>query len=270
MDNRRLPLASWREAGRSILNHSGKLLFGLGMAATLSQPASGARKDAGEEDDKQSKREERREARAEDDGRDDRGEGGASAEKSEQSDDRSRDENQESEDRAEKRERREERSKDDEDSVEQQSESTERGSVARKQEADSGSDEDDGADGRGGRRSEDLAQESGRDDEPNVDETVDDVPVVPPVTTNPNVPVDTAPDLTDVDLFIEANPDVVASVSSSGGFAFARSGNIVAVSGPDGAQIVQTDDLEDEVVTPAPSTDEPTDGGGNNDIDFTS
>jgi len=47
---------------------------------------------------------------------------------------------------------------------------------------------------------------------------------------------------------------------------------VIAVSGPDGAQIIQSDD-PDDVVTPAPSPDlddEPADDGGNNDLDFTS
>ncbi len=94
------------------------------------------------------------------------------------------------------------------------------------------------AGGRGSRRTEELTQNRNRDDEPDVDDTPDDVPTTPTVPSVPNLPVDPADDLTDVDLFIEANPDVVAGVSASGGFAFARSGDVIAVSGPDGAQII--------------------------------
>jgi hypothetical protein len=81
---------------------------------------------------------------------------------------------------------------------------------------------------------------------------------VPP--TNPNV-VD-IPTTSVADLVVEANDDVIATVSASGGFAFARSGDVIAFTGPDGASIIQTGD----VTTPV----EPPDDGGNNDPDFTS
>jgi hypothetical protein len=93
------------------------------------------------------------------------------------------------------------------------------------------------------------------------------------VPSNPNVALDDVPDLSEAELVIEANPDVIASVSSSGGFAFARSGDVIAISGPDGASIIQSDDPEvgvtlDPIVDEP--FDEPSDDGGNNDIDFSS
>ena len=271
VNDRRPPLPSWREAGRSVFARSGRLLFGLGMAAALPESAFAARKEKGAEDDKNSDKQERRETRTEEDNQD---QGSTSAEKSEKfgkdsADDGRDSKDQESNDRSDKRDRRDDRSEGD-DAVDQESEDSVRRSATRKQEAGNSSSDDDGDGGRNGRRTEELAQNRNRDDEPAVDETVDDVPTTPTVPSNPNVPVDTAPDPTDADLFIEANPDVVASVS--GGFAFARSGNVIAVSGPDGAQIIQTDGTGEptDVVTPAPSPDEPSDDGGNNDVDFAS
>jgi hypothetical protein len=67
---------------------------------------------------------------------------------------------------------------------------------------------------------------------------------------------------------VEANDDVVATVSASGGFAFARSDGVIAVTGPDGATIIQTDDVTTGTNGTDPS--EPSDDGGNNDMDFTS
>jgi hypothetical protein len=86
--------------------------------------------------------------------------------------------------------------------------------------------------------------------------------------TNPNVVITDIPEISDVELVVEANPDVIASVSSSGGFAFARSGDVTAVTGPDGASIIQSGEI-----APAPTTEpvvEPSDDGGNNDLDFSS
>ena len=268
MDDRRLTPASWREAGRTVLARSGKMLFGLGMAASLAESASGARKDKRAEEESATRKEERRDARTEESERNsqDQNQGSANAETSETSSGRPKDENQENADRSEKRDRREERTDQDDESVSDESTGGERRPVTRKQEADAGSSGDGGS--RNERPTEELAQRA-RDDEPIVNDTVDDVVTTPTVPSNPNIPVDTAPDPTDADLFIEANPDVIASVSTSGGFAFARSGDVIAVSGPDGAQIIQSDD-PDDVVTPSPSPDAPADDGGNNDLDFTS
>jgi hypothetical protein len=109
-------------------------------------------------------------------------------------------------------------------------------------------------------------------------QTADDAAGTPTVstttapTTNPNVSVDTSP-VDDPTLVVESNPGVIASVSARGGFAFARSDDIVAVTGPDGASIVQADSFVPPGTSPPPpptSDLEPTDDGGNNDIGFTS
>ena len=51
----------------------------------------------------------------------------------------------------------------------------------------------------------------------------------------------------------------------SGGFAFARSGDVVAVSGPDGASIIQTGDVN--AGTNGTNPAEPSPDGGNNNVD---
>lgn len=237
------------------------------MTAALPPTGSGARKDKRAEDDADARKENRREAKAEDNSRDIQKQSDANAENSETSNNRTKDESQEGKNRTEKGERREERTESNDTSVKDESTDGARRSVTRQQEANVDSSDDDGA-GRRERSTEELAQNRARDDEPDLGDTTDDILPSPTVPSNPNIPVATTPDLTDADLFIEANPDVIASVSTSGGFAFARSGNVIAVSGPDGAQIIQTDDPED-VVTPSPSPSEPSDGG-NNDIDFSS
>jgi hypothetical protein len=105
------------------------------------------------------------------------------------------------------------------------------------------------------------------------EQRADDVPAddVPDVTTvtpaNPNVVIDDIPSSPIADLVVDANDDVLASVSASGGFAFARSGDVIAVSGPDGASIVQTGDVNTGTTGASPA--DPSDGG-NNDMDFAS
>ena len=105
-----------------------------------------------------------------------------------------------------------------------------------------------------------------RDDAQAADPVADPVapPAAPPAAppTNPNVVLDDIHTTSIADLVVEANEDVIATVSASGGFAFARSGGVTAVTGPDGATIIQTGD----VTTPT----EPSDDGGNNDLDFSS
>jgi hypothetical protein len=96
--------------------------------------------------------------------------------------------------------------------------------------------------------------------------------VVPDATTvtpaNPNVVIDDIPSSPIADLVVDANDDVLASVSTSGGFAFARSGDVIAISGPDGASIVQTGDVNTGTSGTTPG--EPSDDGGNNDVGFSS
>jgi hypothetical protein len=82
---------------------------------------------------------------------------------------------------------------------------------------------------------------------------------------NPNVAVEDVPNTSPNDLLVQANDNVVANVSTSGGFAFARSGDVTAISGPDGASIVQNG-----TGTTGTSPTEPSSDGGNNNTDFAS
>jgi hypothetical protein len=118
---------------------------------------------------------------------------------------------------------------------------------------------DDDSDNGGGRRVREFEQEA---DEPAVD-----TPATTTVTpANPNVDVGDIPTTSIADLVVEANDDVIATVSTSGGFAFARSEDVIAVTGPDGATIIQTGD----VTTGTSDPTEPSDDGGYNDLDFSS
>jgi hypothetical protein len=85
---------------------------------------------------------------------------------------------------------------------------------------------------------------------------------------NPNVDMSHVPSSSIADLVVNANDHVVATVSSSGGFAFARSGDVIAVSGPDGASIIQTGNVS--AGTRGTSPAEPSSDGGNNDMSFSS
>ena len=88
--------------------------------------------------------------------------------------------------------------------------------------------------------------------------------VINATPANPNVVIDDIPTSPIADLVVDANDDVIATVSTSGGFAFARSGDVIAVTGPDGASIIRTG-------ATGTSPTEPTgDGGNNNDVDFVS
>ena len=97
------------------------------------------------------------------------------------------------------------------------------------------------------------------------DDTPDQISVT---QENPNVTVDDVPATSVNDLVVEANDNVIASVSTSGGFAFARSGGVTAVTGPDGASIILTGDVTTGTRGTTPT--EPSDDGGDNDMDFSS
>jgi len=85
---------------------------------------------------------------------------------------------------------------------------------------------------------------------------------------NPNVAIDDIPDTSPNDLVVQGNDDVIATVSTNGGFAFARSGDVVAVTGPDGASIIRTGGASTGTNGTNPS--EPSPDGGNNNVDFAS
>ncbi|MBA3450654.1 MAG: hypothetical protein H0T18_05525 [Chloroflexia bacterium] len=155
--------------------------------------------------------------------------------------------------------------------------------VARRQRADANSsgdsstttDSSSAADEENTRRAKNLAQNRDRDEEQTADPTSEDPAAPAPITTtNPNVALDDLlrdAGVFDVGPLVETNSDVVANVSPGGGFAFARSGNIIAISGPDGATVINTEDPDFLVSTNTGRIfGEPSADGGNNDVDFTS
>jgi len=112
--------------------------------------------------------------------------------------------------------------------------------------------------------------DSSADSSPTDSSSPNNVPDATSVTpANPNVAVDHVPDTSSLnDLVVQGNDHVLASVSTSGGFAFARSGDVIAVSGPDGASIIQSGDVNTGTSGTNPAT--PSDSGGNNNTDFAS
>ena len=84
--------------------------------------------------------------------------------------------------------------------------------------------------------------------------------------TNPNVNLDDVPDLSDTDLTVQANENVIAAVSTNGGFALARSGDITVITGPDGPRIISTP----EGSTPVIPDNNDDDSGGDNNVDMLS
>jgi hypothetical protein len=151
-----------------------------------------------------------------------------------------------------------------------------------KQEAASDEGEDGDSGGGGKQRSRELEQAANTEDvqkEPDAELiAADDAPATTTpahigiAQTNPNVDlddvpaVDDIPALDDAELIVQGNANVIAAVSTNGGFAFARSGDMTVVSGPDGPRIIQGEIAEVTV----PVDEEPVDDGGNNDVDFSS
>jgi hypothetical protein len=262
-----LPLADIRKSRSWLRSQPGRLLSGLGLATGFPLAADAARKG-----DRRGVNEDQ-----EDDAKGNRNDGGdaGSSGKDKNADAQSEDKNSgekeskgdenRSSDKSDRDSSRDEGDGGGRDKTEAESDRQ----AARRQDAATESDESprknsDGgeSDHGGGRRSHEFEQRAD-------DAVVEDEPaatIVAPIL-NPNVVITDTPQISDVDLVVDANPDVIASVSASGGFAFARSGDVTAVTGPDGASIIRSG--ED---APATTTDrvEPSDDGGNNDLDFSS
>jgi hypothetical protein len=259
--NRRRQLADVLKPETWLRSRAGQLLFGVGLAASP-QFADAARKSE--------RRAEDQERKNDDSGndRDDRDQKNQDEQASDQkNDDKAGAEDRDSSGKSGKRDRNESRSENDEsrdqggaDNGKSRGESRRRDDDSDSSSRDASSADDDSGQG-GGRRVREFEQQA--------DEPVEETPAPTTVTpANPNVVVDDIPTTSIADLVVEANEDVVATVSTSGGFAFARSGDVIAVTGPDGATIIQTGD----VTTGTNGTDpaEPPADGGNNDLDFSS
>jgi hypothetical protein len=266
--NRRPRIADILGLGRGIHSRTGRLLGALGLT-TISPEVADAGRRSDERDNSQ--------GRTKDDVQENSDE--AEKTKNEQKADRKNESDTSNEDhntgdksgKAEKHDRNGQRSASDESSEQNGSDGGKgRGdSPRRKAESDSTTQDDASADDshhHGGRHVRDFAQ---RADEARVDSPPDDVPDATTVTpANPNAFIDEVPDTSINDLVVQGNDNILASVSTSGGFAFARSGDVVAVSGPDGASIIQTGDVSAGTRGTIPG--EPSDEGGNNNGDFLS
>ena len=99
-----------------------------------------------------------------------------------------------------------------------------------------------------------------------VEQRAEDVVVVdePAPTSIPDAPM--------ADLLVEENSGVIAGVSRSGAYAFSRSGDVTAISGPYGASVTSGDvtAISGPYGAYLVGPDEPSTDGGNNDPDFIS
>jgi hypothetical protein len=268
--NRRPQIADVPGSRAGIRSRTGRLLAALGLVTISPEIADAARK---------SDRHDHSEGRTKDDAQDNPDDN-AEKTQDEQKADRKNDAEASDEDgntgdksgKPGKHDRNEERSGSDESSDQNGSDGGKsRGDSPRRHaDSDSTSRENSSADDdshyHGGRHVRDFAQ---RADEAPDDSPQDDLPDVTTVTpANPNVLIDDVPDTSINDLVVQGNDNVLASVSTSGGFAFARSGDVVAVTGPDGASIMQTGDVTAGTSGTIPA--EPSEDGGNNNADFLS
>ena len=266
MLNRRPLVANLLSSVSGLRSQTGRLVSGLGLISMSPHVADAARK---------SERRDDNQARNNDDSGDNRQEPSQNEQEAKRkNDDRASSEDRETSDEsrsAEKRDRDDRRQEDDVSSEQGGSDGGKsRGDSSRRDaDSDSGSRDDSSTDNdsdQSGRRVRELEQEV---DEPLEDVPVEDVPAPTTITPgNPNVVVEDIPTTSIADLVVEANDDVIATVSTSGGFAFARSGDVIAVTGPDGASIIQTGDVN--AGTRGTPPEEPSDDGGDNDMDFLS
>jgi hypothetical protein len=256
--NRRRQLADVLKPENWLRSRAGQFLSGVGLAASP-QLADASRKSERRADDQERKN---------DDSGNHRDQKNQNEQDTDQeNDDKAGAEDRDSSDKSEKRDRNESRSENEEsrdqgetDNEKNRGESRRRDDDSDSRSRDDSSADDDSSQG-GGRRVREFEQQA--------DIPAEDTPAPTTVTpANPNVVVDDIPTTSIADLVVEANDDVIATVSASGGFAFARSGDVIAVTGPDGATIIQTGD----VTTGTNGTDpaEPPADGGNNDLDFSS
>lgn len=265
MLDRRQQIASLLRSGSWLRSQTTRVMAGLGLAAISPTTADAARKgerravdDERKNDDGGENRDDREHRNQNERGSDREIDRRASTEDADSSD---------KSDRSGKRDRTETRNEDDESSEQGGSDSGKNRGESRR-----GDDDSDSSSRDSSPPDEDSSQGSGRrvrEFEQQADEPADDTPAQTTVTpANPNVVVDDIPGTSIADLVVEANDDVIATVSTSGGFAFARSGDVIAVTGPDGATIIQTGDVTSGTSGTIPA--EPSDDGGNNDLVFSS
>jgi hypothetical protein len=268
--NRRPRIADVLASGRGIRFRTGRLLGALGLM-TISPEVADAGRRSDERDDSQGRTKDEAQDNPDDN---------AKKTKDEQKADRKNESDTSNEDRntgdksgkSGKHDQNGERSASDESSEQNESGGGKGRGDSPRRNADSDSTTRESASAideshhQGGQHVRDFAQRADRaPDEPPPDDVPDATTVTP---ANPNVFIDDFPDTSLNDLVVQGNDNVLASVSTSGGFAFARSGDVVAVTGPDGASIIQTGDVSAGTRGTFPA--EPSDEGGNNNADFLS
>ena len=269
MLNRRRQIAGLLSSGSRLRTQTGRVLSGLVLAVTTPHIA-----DAALEGERRADNQDRK--------HDDPANGRDSSEKNNQS----KQESNERNDGKAGAETRDASAKSDNSDKRVRKESTNENHESREQRA-TDSEKSRGDSGRNGRSDSDSSERSAeggdahhpgdrrvlsfeqRANEPTGDSPSRNAPDATSATpANPNVVIDDVPDTSINDLVVQANDNVLASVSTSGGFAFARSGDVIAVSGPDGASIVQTGDVSTGTNGTSPTA--PSDEGGNNNVDFMS
>jgi len=266
--NRRRQIAGLLSSGSRLRTQTGRVLSGLVLAVTTPHIA-----DAALEGERRADNQDRK--------HDDPANGRDSSEKNNQS----KQESNERNDGKAGAETRDASAKSDNSDKRVRKESTNENDESREQRA-TDSEKSRGDSGRNGRSDSDSSESSAeggdahhgdrhalsfeqRANEPTGDSPSRNAPDATSATpANPNVVIDDVPDTSINDLVVQANDNVLASVSTSGGFAFARSGDVIAVSGPDGASIVQTGDVSTGTNGTSPTA--PSDEGGNNNVDFMS
>jgi hypothetical protein len=262
--NRRPQVVEILKSGAWLRSQTGRLVSALGLAAASPHGVGAARKsdrrDGNQErnnDDTKGNRDGAEEKSQSDQQTDGKKDDKISAQERDNSDESRK---------SDKRDRDDSRRADDESNEQDGSDSGKNRGDSSRRDADAGSkSRDDSAEDD----DSDHGSRPVREFEQQADDSADDTSDVTTVTpSNPNVDISDVPTTSIADLVVEANDDVIATVSTSGGFAFARSDGVIAVTGPDGASIIQADDVTTGTNGNEPT--EPSDDGGNNDMDFAS
>ena len=142
-------------------------------------------------------------------------------------------------------------------------------SQRRKTDSDSSAGDDSSDDGSGHEGRHRVRRFEQQADDPANAQAAERIPDATSVTTaHPDVLIERPPEGSIYDLSAYGTDEVVASLGRNGGFAFARSGEVIAVTGPDGASIARSGDVIAETRGTVPY--EPPDDGGNNNPDFVS
>jgi hypothetical protein len=270
--DRRPQLANVLRSGSWLRSHTGRLLSGLGLVAISPELSDAARKgdrhddnqvrknddpgnnrndrDEKTQDERDSSHQNDRNASAEDHNT---GEKSGTSEKQRQNESRS-----ENDDKRNQSESDSGKSRDDSQHQNADSSSNSRGT----------SGEDDDSHHHRDRHVQEFEQQADAAPVDDVPDSIDTTPANPNDVIDNNDVIDSIPSTSINDLVVNANDDVIAS--TTGGFAFARSGDVIAVSGPDGASIVQTGNATTGTNGTGPAPVEPSPDGGDNNMDFSS